>query len=124
MHIVSAVDKIIIDFINLAKQECGIKIKKEILNFSRKPLEYFLECINTFNLRDFYKNTDADSLTYSNVWNRGQKEFLVTLQFTGARCRIGFYKQKKGEVLLINMLQQKIIDDSKINFFEVALIKQ
>ncbi len=117
------IDKTVADFIDLAKQECGIKIKKETLNFARKPLEDFLECVNTFNIRGFYKNSDSDSLTYSNIWSRGQKEFLVTLQFTGARCRIGFYKQKKDETSLINMLQQKIITDSNITFFEVGLAK-
>ncbi|MCF6331104.1 MAG: hypothetical protein L3I99_06110 [Sulfurimonas sp.] len=123
MSIKQAVDKTVADFIDLGKQECGIKIKKETLNFARKPLEDFLECVNTFKIREFYKNSDSDSLTYSNVWSRGQKEFFITLQFTGARCRIGFYKQKKGETSLINMLQQKIITDSDITFFEVSLTK-
>lgn len=115
------VDKTIVDFINLAKEECGIKVKNETLNFARHPLKSFLEAINTFTIREFYQNSDSDSVTYSNVWAKGQKEFLVTLQFTGPRCRIGFYKQKKGEILLINMLQQKIINDSDISFFEVGL---
>jgi len=121
MSIAQAVDKTVADFIDLGKQECGIKIKKETLNFARKPLENFLECVNTFNIREFYKNSDSDNLTYSNVWNKGQREFLITLQFTGVRCRVGFYKQKKGETSLISMLQQKIINDEDITFFEVGL---
>ena len=123
MSIAQVVDKTVADFINLGKEECGIKVKKEALSFARKPLEDFLQCINTFNLRKFYKNSDSDSLTYSNIWNKGKKEFLVTLQFTGPRCRIGFYKQKKGQTTLMDMLQQKIIDDSNITFFEVGLQK-
>ncbi len=123
MNMAQAIDKIISDFIDLGKTECGIKIKKETLNFARKPLEDFLECINSFNIREFYKNSDSDSLTYSNVWGRGQKEFLVTLQFTGPRCRVGFYKQKKSEISLIDMLQQKTIDNNDITFFEVGLKK-
>ncbi len=124
MGIAQAIEKIVADFIDLGKVECGIKIKKETLNFARKPLEDFLECINTFNIREFYKKSDTDSLTYTNVWSRGQKEFLVTLQFTGVRCRIGFYKHKKGKTSLMDMLQQKIISDSDITFFEVGLAKE
>lgn len=121
MNIAKAVEKTIADFINLGKDECGIKVKKETLGFAKKPLENFLECVNTNKIREFYKNSDSDSLTYSNVWNKGKKEFLITLQFTGPRCRIGFYKQKKRQTTLIDMLQQKIIGDSDITFFEVGL---
>ena len=122
-NIAKVVDKTVADFIDLGKEECGIKIKKETLNFAKKPLEDFLNSVNTFKIREFYKNSDSDSLTYSNVWIKGKKEFLVTLQFTGPRCRIGFYKQKKRETTLVNMLQQKIIGDSDITFFEVGLQK-